>query len=195
MATHLCQQVLVGKEWRDRGDPWPFTPYTQGFAPATLNTAIKRARRMVPSLSRAISERQLTPQFIHTWGLFCMLAGAIAALGYSTPGDMSSRRRGTSRKQDEHKIWFAHALTKQGWPHKTRKAAERPIVKHIWAEWDDGKKPWFGRFLISDRNKQGTKKPLLKDTFTLSLREPEIERLALLDASHLPPLPLVPVKE
>ena len=169
--------------------PWFQIQYTSEEDFQDLSDRIRDFESLLPIVEQGLKKRAANVEFASVWGWFSYLAGYVCHAYFFDIEDIQSKRRALGRRQDEQKIWIAHALKKLGFPDKTqRKVAEGMIVDHVKAAMVDEKlrgkidEEWFRRLL-------SPKGDGLRSTFSGNFGKKEVLKFAKHDADGLPPLP------
>jgi hypothetical protein len=147
--------------WEDQ-KAWMLLPYIDALDQQRLQTLLVEGRKLVPTVSEHFEKRELSPRFLHDWGQFCAIAGALE-LVYSSETDVGHLRSaiagGAAKTEDTeaHQRWFSHYFLKR-YRRGERPAAEKAVVRLVNAIVDgDIELPagydvgWFEDFLILDR--------------------------------------------
>ena len=96
--------------------PWLLIPYRKTVDQESLHRFYDKAKSLIPHLDHCFDQKELTVQFLHSWGVFCQSAGYVNAVYMSVGDDLGHIRSGevTKRKRSRHaqKKWLAHLILK-----------------------------------------------------------------------------------
>jgi hypothetical protein len=172
--------------------PWLLIPYIGAVDQELLEKRFAEAALMVPGVGAGISRRELTPQFMLKWGIFCELAGSVELIFLSHPDNMHAQRISKLRSVEPQRKWVAVQLLEL-WSRGVKgKAAETHIflkVEEILR--NKGFSPqfgaaWYQSLIVETRD--GRK---LRSTYCTAGKflKADVERFKDADLKGIPPLP------
>ena len=172
--------------------PWLMIPHADAVDHEAIRERLEAGKRLLASVERRITARELSPELFHEWGLLNRWAGALQLVFQMEP-DARQLRAG-DENLDAHRRWFAHyylMIEPRRKRDDTLEVMEEFVNTIINGLPEGPERQWFSKFLgpVASDSLENSRR--LTKAFREKLSIPDMEKLAVQPLDAIPPFALI----